>query len=313
MMKKRFALYAVLAVIWGACSSDNESQPTNVSDEHVALTVQGTIGVKNVHASRAVDTDWTSSDKIGVFMVYSGNEAGLVSDNICDGADNKCYVTPNGNGNFEPYKANTEPEGNNTNIIYFPIVGVVDFYAYYPFTALTDYTCSLNVTDQSNQEAIDFLYAAKVEGRTKDNPAVSFNFSHQLSKLVLTIAPGNGLSAADLKNLSVTVDDQHPKATFNLSNGNLTIGDETADITLHTTASGTLCEAILLPDAATTRTLTFNLNNGTDLPFTWKMDKALTAGSKYRYDVKLHRTEVEITGATITNWTMVDGGEVDAH
>lgn len=42
-------------------------------------------------------------------------------------------------------------------------------------------------------------------------------------------------------------------------------------------------------------------------------DKALAAGSKYTYDVKLHRTKIEITGATITEWTPVNGGGVDAH
>ncbi len=73
-----------------------------------------------------------------------------------------------------------------------------------------------------------------------------------------------------------------------------------------------MCEAILLPDATTSRTLTFDLNNDNDLPFTWEMDKALAAG-KYTYDVKLHRTKIEITGATITEWTPVNGGGVDAH
>ncbi len=27
-------------------------------------------------------------------MVYSGNGVGLTLENICDGADNKCYITP---------------------------------------------------------------------------------------------------------------------------------------------------------------------------------------------------------------------------
>ena len=46
--------------------------------------------------------------------------------------------------------------------------------------------------------------------------------------------------------------------------------------------------------------LTFDLNNGNDEPFTWTMDKALDAGSKYTYEVRLHRTKVEITSASIT-------------
>ena len=76
------------------------------------------------------------------------------------------------------------------------------------------------------------MYADKAEGYTKNNPVVSFNFSHQLSKLVLTITPGDGLTAADLENLSVTVGGQHTTATFNLSDGTLTAGAETTDITL---------------------------------------------------------------------------------
>lgn len=168
MVKKKLVLYVALAALWGACGNDNESQPTAAPDGRTALTVKGEIGTKGASVSRAIDTDWGSNDKIGIFMVYSGNGVGLTLENICDGADNKCYITPNGNGKFEPSVTPEEPGEVNTNRIYFPIIGTVDFYAYYPFvTPLTDYTCSLNIADQSNQEAIDFMYADKAEGYTK--------------------------------------------------------------------------------------------------------------------------------------------------
>lgn len=312
MKNKKFVLYVALAASLGACSNDNEPQSSPVPDGRTALTVQGEIGTKGASASRAIDTDWGYNDKIGVFMVYSGNGAGLTQENICGGADNKCYVTTGGDGNFKPDGAETE--GDNTNIIYFPVVGAVDFYAYYPFISpLTDYTYPLNVTVQSSQEAIDFMYAGKVEGCTKENPKVGFKFVHKLSKLVLVISPGDGLNTADLKNLSITVGDQPIKATFNLSNGTLACGADKSDVTLLITESGTLSEAILLPDAAKSRVLTFDLNNGNDEPFTWTMDKTLDAGSKYMYEVKLHRTRAEIIGATINDWTKVNGGEVDAQ
>ena len=189
----------------------------------------------------------------------------------------------------------------------------MDFYAYYPFVfPLTDYTYPLDVTVQSSQEAVDFMYAGKVEGCTKDNPKVGFNFVHKLSKLVLEISPGDGLNTADLRNLGVTVGNQPIKATFNLSNGTLMCGADKSDITLFTTESGTLSEAILLPNSVKSRVLTFDLNNGNDEPFTWTMDKALDAGSKYTYEVRLHRTKVEITSASITGWTPENGGAVDA-
>ena len=90
-------------------------------------------------------------------------------------------------------------------------------------------------------------------------------------------------------------------------------GADKSDITLFTTESGTLSEAILLPNSAKSRVLAFDLNNGNDEPFTWTMDKALDAGSKYTYEVRLHRTKVEITSASITGWTPENGGAVDAH
>ena len=162
MKNKKLVLYVALAVSLGACGNDNESESSPVPDGRTALTVQGKIRVKSTSESRAIDTDWGYNDKIGVFMVYSGNGAGLTQENVCGGADNKCYVTTRGDGNFKP--DGTETEGDNTNIIYFPVAGAVDFYAYYPFVSpLTDYTYPLDVTVQSSQEAIDFMYAGKVE------------------------------------------------------------------------------------------------------------------------------------------------------
>lgn len=98
-----------------------------------------------------------------------------------------------------------------------------------------------------------------------------------------------------------------------LTQENICGGADKSDITLFTTESGTLSEAILLPNSAKSRVLTFDLNNGNDEPFTWTMDKALDAGSKYTYEVRLHRTKVEITSASITGWTLENGGAVDAH
>lgn len=137
MKNKKLVLYVALAVSLGACGNDNESESSPVPDGRTALTVQGKIRVKSTSESRAIDTGWGYNDKIGVFMVYSGNGAGLTQENICGGADNKCYVTTGGDGNFKP--DGTETEGDNTNIIYFPVVGAVDFYAYYPFVSPADW------------------------------------------------------------------------------------------------------------------------------------------------------------------------------
>ena len=67
MVKKKLVLYVALAALWGACGNDNESQPTAAPDGRTALNVKGEIGTKGASVSRAIDTDWGSNDKIGIF------------------------------------------------------------------------------------------------------------------------------------------------------------------------------------------------------------------------------------------------------
>ena len=66
------------------------------------------------------------------------------------GVDNVCYQS-NGSIAFSPVS------GGKT--IFFPIDGNVDFYSYYPQTTVNDYKVALDVTDQTKQETIDFMYA----------------------------------------------------------------------------------------------------------------------------------------------------------
>ena len=68
---------------------------------------------------------------------------------------------------------------------------------------------------------------------------------------------------------------------------------------------GKIYEAILLPTASTIREIVFDLNNGYDAPFVWKMDSDLKGGNMYNYTtVKLTRTGVELSG-TIKPWNEV--------
>lgn len=264
-------------------------------DEKVAVQFGSSINA----ASRAVNDKWTAGDQIGIFMV--GENKVLSKDAISEEADNIAYRTE-GDGAFSPVTAE--------QIIYFPMDGDVDFYAYYPYTPeVNDYRIALDLTDQSNQEALDLMFA-KVSGCNKSNPKVELQFSHLLSNLILEVQPGTGLTQADLAELTVKVKDANTKATFNLVDGTIS-GEETPKgFTMKTVEAGKRYEAILFPTESESREIEFDLNNDHDGPFTWTMKSALKGGSQYHHLVTLSRTATEVSGS-IKPWD--NGGDNGEH
>lgn len=287
-MKKIVTFFALALLASVMVSCNNENSPM-AQDEKVAVQFTGGINV----STRAAGVAWADGDKIGIFMTAA--EETLSANSIKEGVDNVAYET-NGGLSFSPIS------GGKT--IYYPIDGDVDFYAYYPQTTVNNYKVALNVADQSKQEAIDFMYA-KTTGCNKAIPQVELKFSHQLSWLVLNVQAGNGLTEDDLKNLTVTIEDQNTTATFNLVDGTLSDEGNPNNITMKTVEAGKVYEAILLPTTSETRKIVFDLNTGYDAPFVWTMESDLKGGNRYNYTtVKLTRTSVDIMG-TIESWNEV--------
>ena len=288
-MKKMTKLF-VLALLAGAMVSCNtEDTASTTANGKVAVQFTGGISVD----TRAAGQAWADGDKIGIFMIEAGKT--LSADVIKEGVDNVCYQT-SGSSAFSPIS------GGKT--IFFPIDGDVYFYSYYPQTTVNDYKVALNMTNQTSQEAIDFMYAKKT-GCNKATPQVDLKFNHMLSKLVLNVQPGNGLTEDDLNKLKVTIKDQNTTGTFNLADGTISGEGNPDNIQMKAVQVGKIYEAILLPTASTIREIVFDLNNGYDAPFVWKMDSDLKGGNMYNYTtVKLTRTGVELSG-TIKPWNEV--------
>ncbi len=203
-MKKmtRFFALALLAGVMVSCRSEDSPMTHN---DKVAVQFTGGITVN----TRAAGVAWADGDKIGIFM--TGADQTLSTDAIKEGVDNVCYQS-NGSIAFSPIS------GGKT--VFFPIDGDVDFYSYYPQTTVNDYKVALDVTDQTKQEAIDFMYA-KTTGCNKATPQVELKFFHKLSNLVLDVQPGNGFTQEDLEKMTVKVKGQNTKSTFNLVDGTI--------------------------------------------------------------------------------------------
>lgn len=294
-MKTTAKLFPLALVAAATMASCNGKVSPDAQDDKVAVQFGSSINA----ASRAVNDKWTAGDQIGIFMV--GENKVLSKDAISEEADNIAYRTE-GDGAFSPVAAE--------QIIYFPMNGDVDFYAYYPYTPeVNDYRIALDLTDQSNQEALDLMFA-KVSGCNKSNPKVELQFSHLLSNLILEVQPGTGLTQADLVELTVKVKDANTKATFNLVDGTIS-GEETPKgFTMKTVEAGKRYEAILFPTESESREIEFGLNNDHDGPFTWTMKSALKGGSQYHHLVTLSRTAAEVSGS-IKPWD--NGGDNGEH
>ena len=288
-MKKMIKFFALALLAGAMVSCSTEDTASTTANGKVAVQFTGGISVN----TRASGLAWADGDMIGIFM--TGANQTLSADAIKEGVDNVCYQT-SGSIAFSPIS------GGKT--IYYPIDGDVDFYSYYPHTTVSDYKVALNVADQTNQEAIDFMYA-KTTGCNKATPQVDLRFSHMLSRLILNVQPGNGLTEDDLNKLKVTIKDQNTTATFNLADGVISGEGNPDNIQMKAVQVGKRYEAILLPTASKIREIEFELNNGFDAPFVWKMDQELTGGNLYNYTtVKLTRSTVDMNGI-IESWNVV--------
>ena len=288
-MKKMIKFFALALLAGAMVSCNTEDTASTTANGKVAVQFTGGISVN----TRASGLAWADGDMIGIFM--TGANQTLSADAIKEGVDNVCYQT-SGSIAFSPIS------GGKT--IYYPIDGDVDFYSYYPHTTVSDYKVALNVADQTNQEAIDFMYV-KTTGCNKATPQVDLRFSHMLSRLILNVQPGNGLTEDDLNKLKVTIKDQNTTATFNLVDGLISDEGNPTNIKMKAIQVGKRYEAILLPTASKIREIEFDLDNGYDAPFVWKMDSELKGGNLYNYTtVKLTRSTIDMSG-TIESWNVV--------
>lgn len=279
----------LLAILAAACAKDD------------AQSASGPVPVEfstNINLTRAADAAWENDDRIGIFMLRAGSP-----DVAAQGANRRYCPSPADNS--------LAPDGTD-NTLYFPADGsAVDFLAYYPYRTLTEPVYPIDVSDQSHQNAIDFLYAARVGNRTQDDPAVALLFEHRLSKLILEVTSSTG---ADLTALTARIDGMNTAAAFDLVAGTLGAGSAAGSLAMY--RSGNRFEATLLPatlgDACRVE---FTLGDET---FVWQIAQtipALVGGHKYIYRVKLTpETPVlvpaGVTG-TITDWIPEETGDVE--
>lgn len=228
--------------------------------------------------SRAYDTSWEKNDVIGLFMYASNAKANLLATNIP-------YVTSNGDGYFVSQHTPLQYPEDNTP---------VDFIAYYPYNEnINDYNSySIDLSDQTQQSALDLMTAVNLTNRDQTLPQGNLQFKHLLAKLVLNLKSTSGNS---LKGIKASISGLQVKGTASLGEGTITPSGEATTFSLYIDEEATKAEAILLPQA-----LNGNLKiklelNGQSKEITTQIAGSIEQGNKYICNVNISSKGGEIT------------------
>ena len=287
---KSLFVSAICVLTLISCSKDHEPQLTG----NVDAKFFSTIGQMD---SRASNTTWSINDAIGIYALNTGTT--LAAANIYNSGENIQHITPLGDGAFSVATA--------SEAIIFPANGdVLDFIAYYPYKAtIASYIYPVDVSNQSNLELIDLLYSNNASGN-KAAPTVALQFQHKLSKLIMNVSVGSGVTS--LAGLTVSINDLNTQASFSLVDETLSgIGTPatlTPNVTIASDNLSATIEAILIP--------TQNINNA-EIVFTLAGDtytwtpgsRILLSEKKYTYAIEIAADALTATNPVgdINNWT----------
>ena len=302
-MKRGFLLLIAFAIVLLIVSCTKNNHTSEREGEIIFASNIQKIGPNTKVSDNNI---WDAQDAIGVYMIESENLK------IVDNSGNVEYVTILGgrSGDFIP----------KSQSIYFPDNGKeVRFIAYHPYSSkVANGVYKLNVSDQTNQSAIDVLYSFNPEAIfsvVNKGEGISLEFDHALTKVIINVKPGEGFIDSDLSNLAVSFIGLNREVEFNMWEERFQNYRNRGEIVANnrpTFKDGYTAgyEAILLPTLDVLDAyIVFDLKNGSvgtvgDV-FRWKFDTTLTESAKYTYNVIIGRNGVDVDG-TIIDWLSME-------
>ena len=215
--------------------------------------------------------------------------------------------------------------GGKPTGIFFQDMEDVTFSAYYPFSGTEGTAAGVlsgSTADQSKQREFDYLFAEDVVG-SRTNSAISFTganaFNHCMTRLVITVKvdPDAGFTPAEVADGAFALQGLQLNGTFDTATGKAEASDEAADADYWTipavagTAADTMVSSVILyPQSVSELKYRVIIDNE---EYFATITPALAAGTSYSYTVTVKKQGLEVTSATINDWTSQDGGNVDAE
>lgn len=293
-MKKYFIL-AAAAISFAACSNDENN---NTVAENNAETITLTASVGEAEQTRAANNIQSQA--------FLENELINV----------ECTPSVTGTMTSVIYKTGA-PDGENKNeltaqsaALTWPASGTVALKAFYPSTvksADTDFTVQ-TTQDDAGYKNSDLMYATDAEGNAITAQAkvakVPLKFNHALSKVIVNVTNGNGMTASDVAACTVEV---YANTKVDIASGvaDAATAATPAWITLGT---GSGQAAIIVPQNITATAgapanfIRVTTAGSHAVTYQLKADKSFAAGKVYTYNLKVGMGTITLESSQINNW-----------
>ena len=291
-MKTKFYFLVMASLVFTACASD---EPTD--DGIIRLSSSVASAITRANTSDAIQNAQFISDARIFVEAYKTGQASTYTTGI--------YRT-------------TDAAGAMSGSLYYPSDrSNIDICAYYPSSVNSSTTsfsvnASQTTTDVANYRSSDLMYATKLTNKAKGSTH-PLTFNHALTKIIVTITNGDGVSGDDISDnvTAVKINNTMPTAGFTISDGavgNITASGTAADIDI-TGTTKTNHTGIIVPQTLTANTtfITVTYNNA---DYTYAIPsggKTFDAGKVYTYALTLSAAGISLSSASITDWTADSG------
>ena len=309
-MKKYFIL-AASALALAACTNDLENANVAVNDTQEAIKFTACVGaLEETRAGQAIQSQaFDTGEEIYVECIRS------YSDRYTDAATfadlNAIYVTGAAAGNVNALSLKvTDPVQDP---FYWPARGTVSFKAFYPSTvteSTTSFSVSENQTGTAGYKGSDLMWATAtgLDKTAVPTATVGLTFNHALSKIMINLTPGDGMTEADIAACTVTI---HAKKTATIAEG--VVSAATGEVTDIIAGVGAQNAAIIVPqtiDGHETAQNFITITTDGNHPVTYKIDseQVFLNGKVYTYNFTVNMEAVTLQSTSINNWTAGDGG-----
>lgn len=289
-MKKYFIL-AAAAIAMAACSND-ESENIVKNDNLISLTASiGTQTRATLTDAEAQNTQFVSGKSIFV----------------------EAYKT--GDAKYTQGTYTTGDAGTMSGSLSYPATGEnVDICAFYPAdinSGSTSFSVGADQTTAALYQSNDLMYATKLTNKAKGSTH-ELTFNHALSKIIVTITNGTGVSEENIANLvtAVKINNTQPKAEFAITAGapgTITASGTAADINI-TGTTKTSHAGIIVPQEVAAGTFITVTYNGNDYTYALSAAKTFVAGYVYTYALTLSSAGISLSSASINPWSEGTGG-----
>lgn len=235
MKTSKLLLAAISVVAMAACTNDDNTEFT---------PAEGEIQLQMVHPSaqtRATDTAFEASDKIGVYVTSADAKLQLGGNVV-----NNELFTYNGTSWTSPRKAYWNA-GKHNVYAYYPYSETVDDVEDYKFSVQTDQSTAENYT------LSDFLWASATDV-SASNSAVNMQFAHKLSCVNVQLVKGETFEGEIPANTEVYLYSTTPDALISLSTGDAAKDSYSSSASIRCyQVSNTLYKAIVVPQNLSTQ------------------------------------------------------------